>query len=120
MATVLVIEDEEGILILVRRIITKLGHEVVGVGDGASAIQQAKARPFQLILTDFTLPDSPTGLDLVASLKEHQPGCPLIVATGLADTERVDALMALGVTRILRKPFDVAELRALLAEILPA
>lgn len=120
MATVLVIEDEEGILILVRRIITKLGHEVVGVGDGASAIHHAKTSLFQLILTDFTLPNSPTGLELVANLKELQPACPLIVATGLADSERMDALNALGVTKILRKPFDVAELRALLTELLPA
>jgi len=117
MGCVLVIEDEGGIQQLMQRIISRMGHEVDQALSGPQALEHARARAYDIILTDFTLPGEPTGVDLVQALRELQPRARMAVITGLADTSRAQALHELGVTHILRKPFDLSDLKQLVTEL---
>ena len=65
-AKVLVIEDEPIIAMDIRAIITELGHECTGIADTRdSAVEQAKADPPDLILSDIQLADGSSGIDAV-------------------------------------------------------
>lgn len=118
MAEVLVIEDEEGIQQLMHRVLSRMGHDVTLASNGLQAVQAAHTKPFTVILSDFTLPGEPTGLELVEALRECQPEARMAVITGLADLSRAQALQAMGVRHILRKPFDLTELKQLVNELL--
>lgn len=117
MASVLIIEDESGIQMLLRRIVGMLGHEAVVVGDGPSALQFLKERQPALIISDLSLPGEPSGLPLIQALKTAAPNCPLVVATGYTTGERVAEIERLGVTQILHKPFDMVAARHLVLQL---
>ncbi len=119
MAAVLLIEDEFGIQTLVQRILVRLGHQVTCASNGAEAMACARAQAYDLILSDYTLPGEPTGLELLKELRAAQPACQMAVLTGLADTARMDALREADIQHMLQKPFDVNQLRALVNSLLP-
>ncbi len=119
MAHVLVIDDEEAVRVLLERIIAHLGHEVIGACDGASALEAARNHTFDLVISDFHMPGAPAGLELYAALRKLQPQCPLVVSTGTADDRCLEDVRKFGVQHILHKPFEMEELRHLLATLFP-
>ena len=119
MAAVLLIDDELGIQTLVQRILVRLGHDVTCAGSGEEAMTCARAHVYDLILSDYTLPGEPSGLELLKELRALQPASQMAVLTGLADTARMDALREADIQHLLQKPFDVNQLRTLVNALLP-
>lgn len=119
MPKVLIIDDEPGIVSLGQRIIGRLGHEVSSAATSDEALARVGEASFALILSDFTLPGSCSGLDLIRTLRARQPGSVIVVMTGLADQARVAELKQTGVEHILGKPFDIVALRQLVEKLLP-
>ena len=89
MARVLIIEDEEGIQTLLKRIVTMLGHEVELAGDGATGSRLASEKSYDLVISDLSLPGTPTGIDLIRTLRATKPDCPLVVSTGYTTTDNL-------------------------------
>jgi PAS domain S-box-containing protein len=108
---VLVIDDEEAVRGVARRVLERLGLDVEVAPDGASAlaIVPQQAEPFTLLLIDMTMP----GLDGAETLRElRQRGvrAPAIVMSGLSDEQVRDRLPGADF-ELLHKPFDVSALR---------
>lgn len=118
MAKVLIIEDEEGIQTLFRRVIGMLGHDVLVAVDGKTGCRLAEEHDVQLIVTDLSLPGDLEGLDLVRALRARRPGSHLVVSTGYATADRLASIEAEGVRHVLRKPFDMVELRTLVVGLI--
>lgn len=55
---VLVVEDEEKMVVLLSRGLKEEGHEVDVCSSGADAVEQAAAVPYDVVLLDWSLPDS--------------------------------------------------------------
>lgn len=117
MATVLIIEDEEGIQQLLKRVVSMLGHAVHLAGNGADAISLAQQHEPDLIITDLSLPGKPNGIDLVRALRALKPDRPLVVTTGYTIGDRMDAIEAEGIRHILGKPFDILAARSLIVSL---
>lgn len=117
MATVLIIEDEEGIQQLLKRVVTMLGHAVHLAGNGADALSLAQQHAPDLIITDLSLPGKPNGIDLVRALRALKPDRPLVVTTGYTIGDRMDAIEAEGIQHILGKPFDILAARSLIVSL---
>jgi CheY-like chemotaxis protein len=118
MAKVLIVEDEDGIQLLLKRVVGMLGHEVLVAGDGPTALVHAREQAPDLIISDLSLPGKPSGLDLVRELRALNPARPFVVTTGYTTGERMEAIQAEGIQHILGKPFDILAARSLVASLI--
>jgi CheY-like chemotaxis protein len=113
---VLIVDDDR----LVRRLMTdglrSLQYQVTAVESGEQALATLDAgERFDLLLVDFAMPGM-NGAEVANAAQNRQPGIKVLMVSGYADSAAVEA--ALGSARLLRKPFDVAELGAAVAETL--
>lgn len=110
---VLVVDDDSGVLEVVRCALEMRGHEVIGAGTAGGALAAAAAGRFDIVLLDIGLPDRSglTALGEVAAAAK----APIIVMTGHVDPDIERDAMMLGAKAVLAKPFDVTALAAGLA-----
>jgi len=120
MATILVIEDEAPIRENIVRFLRLEGHRAVQAGDGRAGLEAAKAHRPDLILCDVMMPLM-GGFEVLAAiqLEPRLKSVPFIFLSASAEKERLVAAMELGARNYVTKPFNLAELRALLLEYLP-
>ena len=111
--SVLVVDDDDAILVLVELALRSAGYDVVTASSGGEALERAADVTPDLVISDVRMPDG-DGLALVQRLRELPRGhaVPFIFLTALGATEDVVTGMQLGADDYLRKPFDVAELVA--------
>jgi two-component system OmpR family response regulator len=102
---ILVVEDDAHVARLLELLLQPLDADVERAADGASAVASASARPPDLILADFQLPDM-TGLEAVRRLRERgpDPPIPVVVLTGHPNPENIKEAVDLGVVDFLTKP----------------
>jgi two-component system, chemotaxis family, chemotaxis protein CheY len=109
--TVLAIDDSASIRQMVAFTLKSAGYEVVEAVDGMDGLEKAKARTFNLVLTDQNMPRM-DGLTLIKSLRAiaQYKAVPILMLT----TESSDAMKqqgrAVGATGWLVKPFDPQKL----------
>ena len=82
MARILVIDDEQAIVMLLKRILAGAGHEVLVATDGGKGLQMAEQEQVDLILSDLSMPGVLSGLQLLAAIRKAKPACPLVVVSG--------------------------------------
>ncbi len=105
-ARVLFVDDELPLRDVVSRILSRRGLDVVTAGDAVSAVEMLRDQPFDLVLTDFQMPDM-DGFQLLAHVREHYPDLPAIMMTGQSSVQHAVQAMANGAVDYLPKPFAV-------------
>ncbi len=106
---VLFVDDELPLRTVVSRLLERRGVEVTTAGDAVTAVEMMRDQPFDLILTDFQMPDM-DGFELLAHVREHYPDTPAIMMTGHASVQHAVQAMANGAVDYLPKPFAVEAL----------
>ncbi len=121
--TILVVDDEAGILQVTRSILLGNGYKVITAREGMQALARftEHRHGVNAVVTDIMMPFM-DGLALATELRQMNGSLPVIVTTGLTnppgEADRADQLRALGVSHILRKPFPAEELLRALREVL--
>jgi two-component system alkaline phosphatase synthesis response regulator PhoP len=116
---ILVVEDEEDILELVRYNLNKEGYRVTGVLSGEEGMQAARSHPPDLIILDLMLPGM-DGLTVCRELKQdaRTRDLPIIILTAKGEEADIVAGLELGADDYITKPFSprvlLARLRAVL------
>lgn len=111
MASVVLIEDEPGIVDFVARGLRLAGYRVESALDGEAGLELALGDGVDLVVLDLMLPRM-SGTEVLQRLAEHRPGLPVIVVTARGELEeRVGGLKA-GAVDYLVKPFAMDELEA--------
>lgn len=114
---VLYVDDMRELREVARLALSRVGHKVECVSDGALALELIRANPavFDVVITDHHM-ETMNGLELVMRLREiRYPGRIAVVSSELNhDVE--DDYRSLGVDRILYKPVELSALRALVLE----
>jgi adenylate cyclase len=110
---ILVVDDVEANRDLLLRRLTRDGHRVVSVPGGQQALQALANDEFDLVLLDLMMPDI-NGFDVLMRMKvdERLRHIPVIMVTGLADTESAVRCIEAGAEDYLPKPFNPILLRA--------
>jgi DNA-binding response OmpR family regulator len=119
-ARIIVIDDQEFVRSAVRRALEPVGHEVREASDGEVGLQLLADHGADLVITDIFMPGQ-DGIVTVRRIRREFPTVRVIVMSGGDATGRMDlrqdALM-LGAAKSLAKPFELAELRAAVQEVL--
>jgi two-component system cell cycle sensor histidine kinase/response regulator CckA len=119
--TLLVVEDEEGVRELVRRVLTRHGYEVLEARHGRDALVEAERHEkIDLLLTDVVMPEM-SGVALAAALRRRRPDLRVLYMSGYTEEEIVRrGDVGEGGLPLLQKPFTGDQLARLVRQSLDA
>jgi len=107
-ARILLVDDEQGILDAVGYTLRQEGFDVVTATDGETALQLARARPFDVVVLDVMMPGM-SGMDVCRILRAES-AVPIVLLTARdSELDRVLGL-ELGADDYVTKPFSTPEL----------
>jgi DNA-binding NtrC family response regulator len=118
-AEILFVDDDRGILDLVREYLSEIGYRVEVVDNGMEALERIKAHPYAIVFTDIKMPDI-DGLELLSAIKEYRPETEVIIVTGHGTMESAIKAMKHGSYDYLQKPFKLNVLKIIIDRILDA
>ncbi len=104
-------EDDDDVRYVTSRVLRSAGHTVIATADGAEGFDAVREHRPDVVITDFSMPRM-TGLQLCQAIRADPGLChtPVLVVSGSIDADDPRAADA-GVTAVLGKPFNAAELR---------
>jgi DNA-binding NtrC family response regulator len=111
--SVLVIDDESGILDTLRILLKKEGFEVSTAQGGKAGLDAIHANAPDIVLTDVRMPQV-TGLDILQAVKETDAITPVLLMTAQASLQSAIQAVNAGAFYYLQKPFANDELLAIL------
>jgi DNA-binding NtrC family response regulator len=110
-ARILVVDDDENTLILVCRILTRLGYEALPAQDAIAALGCLTDNDgLDVVLTDINMPGM-DGWELATRVKALKPGMLIVALTGQSPVDILPRLRGSGVSQALFKPLRLEHLR---------
>jgi DNA-binding NtrC family response regulator len=109
--SILIIDDEIEIRESLQTLLEMEGYSVETAGDGEDGLSHIAARPFDLVLLDFALPDR-NGIEILADIRERDPELAVIMITAYGTVENAVNAMQAGATNFIQKPWDNEKLLA--------
>ena len=103
MATILYVDDDPTIGLLLEDTLLRAGHRAVGARSVPQALQALSYGDIELIISDFKMPGM-TGLELLAHLRDEAYDIPLIMVTGYASIEHAVHAIKAGAADYITKP----------------
>jgi DNA-binding NtrC family response regulator len=111
--SVLVVDDESGILDTLRILLRNEGFEVTTAQGGKAGLEQIRSGAHDIILSDVRMPQV-SGLDILNSAREQDPMTPVILMTAQASLQSAIGAVNQGAFYYIQKPFSNDELVAIL------
>ncbi|HEV7367325.1 MAG TPA: sigma-54 dependent transcriptional regulator [Gemmatimonadales bacterium] len=111
--SVLVVDDESGILDTLRILLRNEGFEVTTAQGGKAGLEQIRSGTHDLILSDVRMPQV-SGLDILSAAREQDPMTPVILMTAQASLQSAISAVNSGAFYYIQKPFSNDELVAIL------
>jgi DNA-binding response OmpR family regulator len=108
---ILVVEDEQRLAALLRRVLAAERHVVDIAVDGSAGLRQATGDSYDLIILDRMLPEM-DGLEICRAVRAHNSGVPVLMLTARGAVEDRVAGLDAGADDYLVKPFAMQELLA--------
>jgi DNA-binding NtrC family response regulator len=111
--TVLVVDDESGILDSLNILLRNEGFVPVLAQGGKRGLEQLQTMTPEIVLTDIRMPNV-TGVEILAAAKQRDPDCPVILMTAQATLQSAMQAVNEGAFYYIQKPFRNDELVAIL------
>jgi DNA-binding NtrC family response regulator len=102
----LVVEDDSAVRSTIVTFLELEGYAVDAVGSTREAMERLRAETYPIVISDIYL-DERTGLDVLASARERNPNCAVILMTGRGSMETVMRATQHGAFDYLAKPFEL-------------
>jgi two-component system, OmpR family, alkaline phosphatase synthesis response regulator PhoP len=115
--TILLIEDEPGLILTLTDRLESEGYAVVSAADGLSGLELARSENFDAIILDVMLPKK-NGYDVARDLRQSGIATPILMLTAKGETIDKVIGLKLGADDYLTKPFEVIELLARLEALI--
>ncbi|RPJ22721.1 MAG: response regulator [Chloroflexi bacterium] len=106
--SVLVVDDEPGIALLCKRILSRAGYDVTSETDPRLAIEHLQQKHVDLLLVDIRMPEV-DGFDVISRAQVVQPDVAVLVMTGFGTVETAIRALRQGVDGLLLKPFNKSD-----------
>ena len=117
---ILIIDDDERIRKLFRKILEAESYEVIEASDGNKGIKLYRKDPTDLVITDIIMPEK-EGIETIIELKKDFPDVKIIAVSGGGLVEAnsyLEMAKKMGATEVLTKPIKNEELLEIISEIL--
>ncbi len=108
MSKILVIDDDELVLDMLLRWLSKAGYDVAGACDGEQGLRLLESEFFDLIVTDIVMPEK-EGLETIPAIRRKNKALPIIAISGGGSYGQklyLNMALKLGADYIFQKPFD--------------
>ena len=116
--TILIVDDDESILKIMRKYFERLNYKVHTSRDGESAYKYFVDNDVGLVISDLKMPKM-NGDTLFAEIRDRDPNVPFFLFTGYLEHTSIPILEELGITGIVEKPLDLESLYQAIEEFLP-
>jgi len=117
MIRILVIDDEEMIVTILKSFLEEKGFQVTGMSDSEAAQKLLQKQSFDVVFTDLMMP-TVTGMDIIHGIRAQENDTQIIIFTGFASVESAIEAVQQGVYDYIRKPFRLEEIDNILAHAL--
>jgi CheY-like chemotaxis protein len=108
--SILLVDDDPGILKAVSWLLADEGYQVACTSDGHQALDTLEQKRYRLLITDHIMPFM-DGITLLRKAKDLNPGTKVIVMTADQEPKSRTAALALRAEGYLLKPFDMMDLK---------
>ncbi len=106
---ILIIDDDEEFLYLLKDLIRKNGFNVHTSTNGIKALEVMMQQKIDLVITDAIMPDTPI-MSFICTLKTSYPNTPLILISGLPHNPLINNSLILGADEFIPKPINTSSL----------
>jgi DNA-binding NtrC family response regulator len=121
MARILLIDDDEQVRSMVKRMLARAGYaDVLEAGDGLAGMRLFGREPFDLVITDIIMPGQ-EGIETIMELSRDYPRTKIIAMSGggrIDPRGYLETASHLGASRTLAKPFKSSDLIGVVKELL--
>ena len=119
--TILLVDDEDGVRVALRRLLVAQGHTVLEASHGAEAIAVVRMRRgnLDLVLSDVVMPKL-NGKELADRVRSRFPGLPVLFMTGYAPQDVLKRGLVVAGASFIQKPFTPETLTEAVARMLNA
>ena len=107
--SILVVDDEEAVQDVIRRFLEIAGHHVICAASGQQAVAYLREHPVDLVVLDWMIPKE-EGRGNFYLIRQARPKLPILLCTGLVQTDQAAELLREEAVDLLRKPFRMNEL----------
>lgn len=116
--SILLVDDESLIRSSVKRMLQRLGYDVVLAESGEKAVQiyRESAKQISLVILDFVMPGM-NGAETFSHLKELNPDAKVVISSGYSKDGNIENLLEKGAVGFLQKPFDIEQISEVLAAV---
>jgi DNA-binding NtrC family response regulator len=118
MSTVLLVDDEPGVLFTLTEVLTERGHKVITSRSAADALTKLDD-DVETVLTDLSMPGM-DGLELMSQIVSRDPSLPVILLTAHGSERVAVEAMKRGAYDYLAKPFDIDEVAVVMERAIEA
>jgi len=108
---VLVVDDQEDVVDVIQRGLTRSGHAVTAAYSGEEGLEKASVDSFDVIVLDVMLPGM-SGFDVARELRDRGVSTPILMLTARDEEDDVIRGLRQGADGYLPKPFRIGELEA--------
>ena len=120
MASIIVLDDENHVRLLVKEVLEAMGHQVIEATNGKEALESLRDSAPSLLIIDILMPEM-DGIETIRAIRRTNTDLPILAISGGFTIKNVDVLelaRRLGATQILQKPFDIWSLMAMVQSLL--
>ena len=116
-SSVLVVDDEKNLLVLLDKVLSKEGYQVKTAIDGYEALEFLDKNDISVALIDIRMHPI-GGIDLLVEIKKRSPSTHVIMMTGFLTMETQNRCLKYGATNYLTKPVEIQTLKTTLRGLL--
>ena len=112
-ATILLVDDEPVLRMLVCEVLREAGYTVIEATDGPTALALLEnGQPVDLLISDVGLPGGLNGRQVAEAARTRRPGLRVLFITGYAENAALSGGLLNAATQVLTKPFEMAALNS--------